>query len=323
MRGVQELVGHQSLAMTQRYSHLSPAALDATIRLLENRALRAVGDSWLFGISATGSFMRHENAGGFRMRPARKCLARTAQLLPDAWWPRYLANAFLQRFFGSSNFTAAGSNASGVELSSGPPECRLVLLMVGIGDDLKKLGVTLDTTAILRRTPTFTGNTARVTAVVLGRLEALVHEDVLPVVAEVVRVHHGRGMPVPMVEELREWDVPSRHDRPVLWVVVGGNTDRHHVPLSRIEQPELVEVVVEPAHGVLDGDVQVPKRVLLGHLDAAPDQWIRPREHHQELVHELRPRLACGLSHWNRYVGHSVLRFFGAAPITRQADACR
>ena len=46
MRGVQELVGHQSLAMTQRYSHLSPATLDATIRLLENRAsLRAVGDS--------------------------------------------------------------------------------------------------------------------------------------------------------------------------------------------------------------------------------------------------------------------------------------
>jgi hypothetical protein len=32
--------------MTQRYSHLSPAALDATIRLLEKRTtLRAVGDS--------------------------------------------------------------------------------------------------------------------------------------------------------------------------------------------------------------------------------------------------------------------------------------
>ena len=46
MRGVQELVGHQSLAMTQRYSHLSPAALDATIRLLEHRPTRkAVGDS--------------------------------------------------------------------------------------------------------------------------------------------------------------------------------------------------------------------------------------------------------------------------------------
>ena len=45
MRGVQELVGHQSLAMTQRYSHLTPAALDATIKLLENRPmLRSVGD---------------------------------------------------------------------------------------------------------------------------------------------------------------------------------------------------------------------------------------------------------------------------------------
>ena len=32
MRGVQELVGHQSLAMTQRYSHLTPTSLDSTIR---------------------------------------------------------------------------------------------------------------------------------------------------------------------------------------------------------------------------------------------------------------------------------------------------
>ena len=80
-----------------------------------------------------------------------------------------------------------------------------MLLVARIGDDLKKRGVAVDATAILRRTPAFTGNTARVIAVVLGRLEALVHEDVLPVVAEVVRVHRGRGMPVPMVEELREW----------------------------------------------------------------------------------------------------------------------
>jgi site-specific recombinase XerD len=46
MRGVQELVGHQSLAMTQRYSHLTPASLVATIRLLDNRPTRrAVEDS--------------------------------------------------------------------------------------------------------------------------------------------------------------------------------------------------------------------------------------------------------------------------------------
>jgi hypothetical protein len=46
MRGVQELVGHQSLAMTQRDSHLTPASLDSTIRLLEHRpARRVAGDN--------------------------------------------------------------------------------------------------------------------------------------------------------------------------------------------------------------------------------------------------------------------------------------
>ncbi len=34
-RAIQELGGHQDLGTTQRYMHLSPAALDAAIRLLE------------------------------------------------------------------------------------------------------------------------------------------------------------------------------------------------------------------------------------------------------------------------------------------------
>jgi site-specific recombinase XerD len=34
-RAIQELAGHQELSMTQRYMHLSPSALDSTIRLLE------------------------------------------------------------------------------------------------------------------------------------------------------------------------------------------------------------------------------------------------------------------------------------------------
>ena len=34
-RAIQELVGHQDLTMTQRYMHLSPNAVDGTIRLLE------------------------------------------------------------------------------------------------------------------------------------------------------------------------------------------------------------------------------------------------------------------------------------------------
>ena len=46
------LAGHRELGMTQRYMHLSPAALDAAIRLLEqpasprqvNRAVPRLGD---------------------------------------------------------------------------------------------------------------------------------------------------------------------------------------------------------------------------------------------------------------------------------------
>ena len=37
-RAIQELAGHQELSITQRYMHLSPFALNAAIRLLDERA---------------------------------------------------------------------------------------------------------------------------------------------------------------------------------------------------------------------------------------------------------------------------------------------
>jgi len=36
---IQALAGHQELSMTQRYMHLSPASLDAAIRLLDSPAV--------------------------------------------------------------------------------------------------------------------------------------------------------------------------------------------------------------------------------------------------------------------------------------------
>jgi site-specific recombinase XerD len=36
-RAIQELAGHSELTMTQRYMHLSPAALDSAIQLLDSR----------------------------------------------------------------------------------------------------------------------------------------------------------------------------------------------------------------------------------------------------------------------------------------------
>jgi len=44
-RAIQELAGHRELGMTQRYMHLSPAALDSAIRLLDQpTVLQRFGD---------------------------------------------------------------------------------------------------------------------------------------------------------------------------------------------------------------------------------------------------------------------------------------
>ena len=42
-RAIQELAGHQDLTTTQRYTHLSPAAIEGAIRLLEQRS---AGEPW-------------------------------------------------------------------------------------------------------------------------------------------------------------------------------------------------------------------------------------------------------------------------------------
>ncbi len=41
-RAIQELAGHQDLTTTQRYMHLSPAAIEGAIRLLDHPRL-AIG----------------------------------------------------------------------------------------------------------------------------------------------------------------------------------------------------------------------------------------------------------------------------------------
>ena len=48
-RAIQELAGHMDLSMTQRYMHLSPAALDSAIRLLEQPAGPATNGPKDFG----------------------------------------------------------------------------------------------------------------------------------------------------------------------------------------------------------------------------------------------------------------------------------
>ena len=54
-RAIQELAGHRELGMTQRYMHLSPAALDSAIRLLDQPSvLQSFGDLGETGTSPEG-----------------------------------------------------------------------------------------------------------------------------------------------------------------------------------------------------------------------------------------------------------------------------
>jgi integrase len=45
-RAIQELAGHRELGVTQRYMHLSPAALDSAIRLLDQPSVLQSLETW-------------------------------------------------------------------------------------------------------------------------------------------------------------------------------------------------------------------------------------------------------------------------------------
>ena len=89
-RAIQELAGHQDLATTQRYMHLSPAAIEAAIRLLDNVPV-AGGDNggsglyrdcellsvewfkwWRRRESNSGHDQSHENIEGLGQKPRHR-----------------------------------------------------------------------------------------------------------------------------------------------------------------------------------------------------------------------------------------------------------
>ena len=72
-RAIQELAGHQDLDTTQRYMHLSPAALDAAIRLLE---------------TGTESALPWRNSGG-----GGNGWARMPIFIEGNWWRRRELNS--------------------------------------------------------------------------------------------------------------------------------------------------------------------------------------------------------------------------------------
>jgi integrase len=77
-RAIQELAGHQDLSTTQRYMHLSPAALDAAIRLLDGAENR--GGAGKTGLDRPVSLGKMVEAPGVALGQQRVSIQREVAL---------------------------------------------------------------------------------------------------------------------------------------------------------------------------------------------------------------------------------------------------
>jgi hypothetical protein len=63
-RAIQELAGHQDLATTRRYMHLSPAAIEGAIRLLDGAKTSTMFGNMLATVPTKLGTELTENGGG-------------------------------------------------------------------------------------------------------------------------------------------------------------------------------------------------------------------------------------------------------------------
>src|SRR5665811_1016056 len=61
------------------------------------------------------------------------------------------------------------------------------------------------------------------------------------------------------------------------------DADLHDPAAAEIHDVKLMQMVIEPAHGVLNRHVKIPETVFTRHLDAAPDRWLDASQGYPEL----------------------------------------
>src|SRR5438309_7865110 len=97
-----------------------------------------------------------------------------------------------------------------------------------------------------------------------------------PSIPEIVEIGGARALGLKVG---RNRHLPARARRALVREVAVGDADAYRRTRGRLDRLEFVEMVVLPSHRVLDGDVQVPERVDVGHLDASPDGGLDVLEH--------------------------------------------
>jgi len=134
------------------------------------------------------------------------------------------------------------------------------------------------------------GDTEWISLARLPRQDSLKRQFVFPAVAEVVLVSSDDTRP----GKVRgDWDFPAVQDQFIaLQGVVIRDADLRNLARLRLRHPEKMQVIVEPTHRILEGDMKVPEAIGLGDLDASPDGWSHVQEAEPELVH------VSLLSHW-------------------------
>jgi hypothetical protein len=107
------------------------------------------------------------------------------------------------------------------------------------------------------------------------------HHHVPPVVSEVVEVQGWRSAEREIFRELR---LPTGSAQLVMRDFVVRNADAFHTPTRSVDYRELMKMIVQPTHGVLNRNMQIPEGIVLRHLNAPPNHRIGLTQHHEELM---------------------------------------
>jgi hypothetical protein len=155
-----------------------------------------------------------------------------------------------------------------IEGATRPLQDGGALGMPTITNGLQELRVPRRAADFFWRTRARAANAARIRTFAGGQ-EFFKFEDVLPVIPEVVPIP-DRIRPIRQVP--RDRDLPAGQSGPFIrHFVIGCAANALHPTGLRIDDDKLVQVIVLPAHRILNGDVEVPERVPLGHLNPTPD----------------------------------------------------
>lgn len=140
-----------------------------------------------------------------------------------------------------------------------------------------------NTAAILRRGSKSPTETDRISGVFCFRKDFLEADIHLPVVTVVIAIDGLVGW---FFEKVLDGNFVC--DKPIFihfpWLPPGAFDMGNIFKCSYARDPEAMEMVVQPVHGILYRHVEIIKRVAFGNLESSPDRWFGIQKDALELI---------------------------------------